>query len=90
MDAREKMRFPGKGPALVVSTLGLLRFDPVTKEMYLESYHPGVAIEMIKENTAWDLKISPDVKETEAPTVEEVRLLRCEVDPQGIFLKKSE
>ena len=89
MDAREKLRFPGKGPALVVSTLGLLRFDSVTKEMYLESYHPGVSLEMIKENTGWDLNIAPDVKETEAPTVEEIRLLRYEVDPQGIFLKKQ-
>jgi len=89
MDAREKLGFPGKGPALVVSSLGLLRFDPVTKEMYLESYHPGVTVEMVRENTGWDLKIAEDVRETEPPTTEEIRILREELDPDGLFLKNE-
>jgi glutaconate CoA-transferase subunit B len=89
MDAREKLGFPGLGPSLVVSSLGLLRFDGVTKEMYLESYHPGVTIEMAKENTSWDLKISDDVKETKPPTIEEIRILREELDPHGLFLKNE-
>ncbi|MBW2595466.1 MAG: CoA-transferase subunit beta [Deltaproteobacteria bacterium] len=88
-DAREKMGYPGNGPAVVVSTLGILRFHPVTKEMYLESYHPGVTVKMIIENTSWNLKINDDVKETEHPTVEEIRILREELDPTGIFLNKQ-
>lgn len=88
-DAREKMHFPGNGPALVVTDLGLLRFDEETKEMYLEFFHPGVSMDSIKENTSWELKISDNVKETEPPTAEEIRLLREELDPQGLFLKKQ-
>jgi len=89
MDSRDKMRFPGSGPSLVVSSLGLLRFDRTTKEMYLETYHPGVTIEMVKENTSWDMIISDNVKETEPPTIEEIRILREELDPHGLFLKNE-
>ena len=88
-NSREKMGFPGKGPAVVVSTLGILRFHPETKEMYLESYHPVTDLETVKANTGWDLKIADDVRETTPPTVEEIRILREELDPTGIFLKKT-
>jgi glutaconate CoA-transferase subunit B len=85
--AREAFGLEG-GPSAVITTMGVLRFDEKTKEMYLSSYHPGVTIDQAKQNTGWDLKISPNVKETEPPTVEEIRILREELDPQGIFLKK--
>jgi len=57
--------------------------------MYLESYHPGVSIQEIKENTGFDLKISPSVRETEPPTVEEIELLRKEIDPRGVYIKRG-
>jgi len=86
---REKYGFTGDGPHVVISTLGILRFDPETKEMYLVSYHPGVTIEQIKENTGWDLKVAGDVHETEHPDPELIRVLREECDPTGVFLKKA-
>ena len=88
-DEREKMGFPGQGPSVVVSTMGILRFHPVTKEMYLESYHPGVTIEAIKANTGWDLMVSGDVRETERPDPELIKILREDLDPNGVFLKKK-
>jgi len=87
---REKYGFYGNGPSVVISTMGILRFDPETKEMYLESYHPGVKIEDIKANTGWDLKISKNCRETELPAPELIRILREECDPTGVFLKKAE
>jgi glutaconate CoA-transferase subunit B len=86
--ARERIGLNG-GPTAVITTMGVLRFDAKTKEMYLSSYHPGVSIDQIKQNTGWDLKISPDVRETEPPTVKQVEILRKELDPKGIFLKKA-
>ena len=79
----------GGGPSAVITTMGVLRFDEQTKEMRLDSYHPGLSLEQVRQNTGWDLKASPNVKETEPPTAEEVRILREELDPQGIFLKKA-
>ena len=86
---REKYGFYGDGPSVVISTLGILRFDPETKEMYLASYHPGVTVAQIKENTGWDLKVASDVHETERPAPELIRILREECDPTGVFLKKQ-
>jgi glutaconate CoA-transferase subunit B len=86
---RETYGFHGNGPSVVISTLGILRFEPETKEMYLASYHPGVTVAQIKENTGWDLKIAPDVHETEPPEPDLVRVLREECDPTGVFLKKQ-
>jgi glutaconate CoA-transferase subunit B len=86
--AREQIGLNG-GPAAVITTMGVLRFDEKTREMYLSSYHPGVSIDQIKQNTGWNLKISPDVRETEPPTVEQVEILRKDLDPQGIYLKKA-
>ncbi len=87
-DARERADLTG-GPSAVITTMGVLRFDDKTKEMYLSSYHPGVTLDQVKQNTGWDLKISPNVKQTESPTVKEVKILREELDPQGIFLRKG-
>jgi len=86
--AREKLGLTG-GPSAAVTTMGVLRFDDATKEMYLDSHHPGVSIEQIKENTGWDLKISDSVKETEPPTEDQVTLLREKIDPEGYYLKKA-
>ena len=88
-DARKKAGLPGGGPCVVVSTMAILRFDPETKEMYLESYHPGLTIDTVKANTGWDLKVAKDVRETEPPAPELIRILREELDPTGIFLKKQ-
>jgi glutaconate CoA-transferase subunit B len=69
--------------------MGIMRFDSETREMYLASYHPGVTIEQIKENTGWDLKVARDVHETEHPDPAMIRILRDECDPEGIYLKKQ-
>jgi len=86
---RDKMEFPGGGPSVVVSTMGILRFHRETKEMYLESYHPGVTVEQIKATTGWDIMIARDVKETERPSPDLIRILREDIDPTGVFLKKQ-
>jgi len=88
-DSREKAGLPGKGPSAVITTMGVLRYDSKTKEMYLDSIHPGTTVERVKENTGWDLKLSPTLKETEPPSERDVSLLRTEIDPQGIFLKRE-
>jgi glutaconate CoA-transferase, subunit B len=86
---RETYGFVGGGPVVVISTLAIMRFDPDTRELYLASYHPGVTVEQIKENTGWDLKVAKDVHETERPDPELIRILRDECDPTGVFLKKE-
>ena len=82
---RERAGLKWGGPVAVLTNLGVLRFDERTKRTYLASYHPGVTPEKVKENTGFDLDISRAVQ-TEPPTVEEIKILRERVDPEGIFI----
>jgi glutaconate CoA-transferase subunit B len=85
---RERAGLPRGGPSAVITDLGLYRFVPETKEMYLDSCHPGVTVEDIRRNVQWDLQVSPTVRTTKAPTKRELRVLRTKCDPEGIFLGK--
>ncbi len=85
-DARIKTGVRGKGPQAVVTHLGILSPD-ANGEMILSALHPGCTLEQVQENTGWELKISSALVETESPTKEELRILREELDPQGIYIK---
>lgn len=86
--ARERAGLLGGGPAAVVTTGGVFRFGSETKEMYLASIHPGVKVEDVRAQVSWDLKISPDLKETEPPTEEELSIMRI-LDPYGVYLGRG-
>jgi len=87
-DAREKAGFVGGGPSAIISTLGILRPDPVSKEFFLDAYFPFTTIDEIKNSTGWDLKVSPNVKQVPEPTEKELKNLR-EVDETGSLRKKG-
>ena len=86
--AREAAGLPSEtGPHRVISQLGVMGFDEESKEMKLLQVHPGVTVDDVIENTGFEMLIG-DVKETEPPTEEELRILREEIDPSGIVLGK--
>ncbi len=77
-DSRDRSGlFPkGSGPSMVLSTKGIFRFDPKTKEIYLAQIHPKVKLDDIKKDVPWELKIAPDLTETPHPTDEEIDFIR--------------
>ncbi len=84
--ARQASGVRGSGPQAVVTDLGILEPDE-SGELTLTALHPGQTVEQAKANTGWDLKVSSSLRVTDPPTAEELRLLREELDPQGIYLK---
>ena len=84
-DSRQKAGFHRGGPMAVVTNLGLLKFEPDTKHMYLDQFYPGVTPETIAENTGFELDITRAC-EAVAPSEEELDILRREVDPQRLIL----
>lgn len=76
----------GGGPAAVVTDIGLLEPD-ASGELILTALHPGRTLAEALENTGWPLKIAAELSTTEPLTADELRLLREELDPQGIYLK---
>jgi glutaconate CoA-transferase, subunit B len=83
--ARERTGVRGRGPEAVVTDLGILIPD-ATGELILTAVHSGVTIDQVKSNTGWDLKVSPDLRETTPPSDEELRILHDELDPDHIYL----
>jgi glutaconate CoA-transferase subunit B len=84
---RARVGLPRGGPSAVITTLGILRFEPESKEMILTAVHPGVTVEEVIENTGWSLNIAKEVATTPAPTAEELALIR-KFDPQGFWTGK--
>jgi glutaconate CoA-transferase subunit B len=81
---RQKVGLPRGGPATVITTMGILKFDPKTKEMMLVSVHPGVTADAVRANTGWSLKVDDELAQTPEPTKEELAMLK-QFDPQGYW-----
>lgn len=79
----ERRRYRKQGPALVITPLATLDFDPVHLRMRLASVHPGVGINTVRASTGFSL---PDgnVPQTPPPTSEELQALRG-IDPKGVL-----
>lgn len=77
----------GHGVSVVITPLGVLRREDRFGELVLTHVHPGVTVEQVRENTGWDLAVAEDVRVTAEPTVEEVRLLRDEIDTVRLYLR---
>jgi glutaconate CoA-transferase subunit B len=76
----------GGGMLAVVTDIGLLEPDE-SGEMVLTALHPGKTIEQAKENTGWSLRVSSEVRTTDPVTEKELKILRNDLDPSGIYLK---
>jgi glutaconate CoA-transferase subunit B len=87
-DWRQRKGLRGGGPCAVITTRGVLRFDAETKEMKLDSIHPGVTIEEVLKHTGWDLKVAPRVERTKPPARSEIRLIR-KFDAHGFWTRGS-
>jgi glutaconate CoA-transferase subunit B len=84
---REKVGLPGnRGPVMVVTEKGVLKFDETTKRMYLAGYYPTSSPEDVKENTGFDIDVSKAVL-LEAPSPEIIKIIREEIDPGQAFIK---
>lgn len=81
---RSEMKLPGGGPSKVITSMGIFTFDLATKEMLLSSYHPGVTVEQIRRETGWPLRLSEDIRETPAPTPDEITAVR-KYDPKRVW-----
>lgn len=86
--ARVSSGVRGGGMLAVVTDIGILEPNE-DGELILTALHEGKTIEDAKANTGWDLKIASQVRTTESVTEKELKILREELDPKGIYLKSG-
>lgn len=83
-ESRNKLGMPGQGPAIVITDLGCYEFN--AGEMVLTSLHPGCTVDQVRERTGWKIQVGSDLEITEPPTLEELRLIREELDPAHVYI----
>jgi len=83
--ARQELGLPGGGPELVITDKALFDFETHGREMQLISLHPGVTLDSVCVEIGWEVRRAATIAETPAPTEEELRLIRQELDPKGMY-----
>ncbi|WP_150239695.1 CoA-transferase subunit beta [Nocardiopsis quinghaiensis] len=73
---RERLGLRGAGPMRVITDLGVLEPDPLTRELVLTGVHPGVEADAVREATGWDLAVAEDLAVTPEPTDAELSVVR--------------
>jgi glutaconate CoA-transferase subunit B len=74
--SRESFGLTGRGPTSVITDLGILEPDPKTCELIFTQIHENATVDQVRSATSWPIKIAKDLKTTEPPTDEELRILR--------------
>jgi glutaconate CoA-transferase, subunit B len=88
-DARARHPFRGGGPSAIVTTLGILRPDPATREFQLDAYFAFSSPDEIRARTGWDLQLAPTLHAAPEPTGDELTALR-RVDATGMLLRAAD
>ena len=83
---RREQGWLGLGPTAVVTDLGIYRFDE-RGEMRLDSLHPGATLDQVRATIGWEIRVADELPTTPPPTAEELRLIREELDPLGVYTK---
>ncbi|GBC62458.1 glutaconate CoA-transferase [Desulfonema ishimotonii] len=86
--ARKRAGLTGAGPWRVITTKAVMDFDPETRRMRLLHTMPGETPESVQAATGFTLGIAPAVTGMAPPTETELRMIREEIDPLGVFVKK--
>ena len=87
-NAREEAGLPkGTGPYRVVTNLCTMGYDEETKQMMLLSLNPGVTVDDVIENTGFELLMAEEITHNDPPTAKELKILREDVDPDGLYRK---
>jgi glutaconate CoA-transferase subunit B len=78
---------PGERVQRVITDKGVLEPDGPKGELVLTALYPGVEPADVQAGVGWKLRSRPHLAQVAAPASTDLRLLRDELDPQGLFLK---
>jgi len=73
------------GPCRVITDKAVFDFDPESRRIRLESIHPHTTLEEVLSNMSFQPIVPDNLPVTEPPTAEQVRLIREEIDPEGMY-----
>ncbi len=72
---------PG-GPSALVTSLAAFAFDRTRARFRLDTVHPGHTEAEVRENTGFEFDLSPDLRETPPPRVDDLRAIADVAGPE--------
>jgi len=84
--SRAELSLRGNGPHRIITDKCVFGFDQTTRSAVLLSLHQDVSLEEVLANTGFPLEVRETPAITPLPTAEELRLLREDIDPKGVYL----
>ena len=88
-DSRARAGLRGGGPEVVVTDRAIFRFQDEDKGIYLAEIDDISNLQQIKDLVNWPLKVSPNLKQMEAPSAKQLEIM-ARLDPFGIILGAGE
>jgi glutaconate CoA-transferase subunit B len=76
----------GGGPQLVVTDRAIFDFAPESRRMRIRSLHPGVAVDDVVSAMGFAPEIPDAIPTTEAPSAEQLQLIRETIDPRRMLI----
>jgi glutaconate CoA-transferase subunit B len=70
---------------VVVTDLGV--YHPVDGELHLDALHEGVTLDQVKGAMGWSPRVASTLAQTPPPSDAELRMIREELDPAGVYTK---
>ena len=90
-DGRKKVGLPVPYPdIMVVTNLAVMSIEKATGRLKVDKLMPGVSLQQVRANTGFEPLVAPEVLPVAPPSEQELRILREEVDPHGVYLKGGE
>jgi len=75
-------------PLAIFTDLAIMEYDPQEKRVKLKALQPGVTVQQLLDNLGFKPIIPDKVEQIEPPTEEEIKTIR-EIDPRGVWVKRS-
>lgn len=88
-NTRQAQGIPGQGPELLITDKAIFNFENPEREMQLVSLYPGITLEQVQAEIAWQIKLAEPLSQTNAPTHEELQLIRVQLDPNGMYSRSA-
>jgi len=71
----------------VFTNLCVLETSAESGQLEVKSIHPGITVDVLKENTGCELIIPENLPTTDEPSPEELTILREQIDPKKMYIK---
>ena len=84
-DSRSQAGLQG-GPSRVITDKAIFGFHPETKELMILSIHPGITLDEVRSTMGFSPLVPESIPSTEAPTAEQLRLIREQIDPDRMYM----